>query len=327
MSKILYLSIGNLGSAGVIRELKEDGHYIVGADCREEHHGKYLADKFYKIPKYEDSDFVATVKRIVDENKIDYIFGGHVRSSIILQEASFNSVLSSPPESLRIVSNKYKTYEMFPHLSPKYEKVTNSEELYKKAEKMGFPNETLCIKPVKSSGSRGFRILVDEYDKAEQIFYHKTNPYTTIDGLAEMDFPPLLLMEYLKGANYHIDILAFKGEIKKAIVSKRLEERFGFGFSLEYEDRSDYLNIAEEVVKKLELSYNCFIQVMGGKILEVGGRAAGSVCIGLDLVKGAIRLAKGEEPTTTTNKVSIIRYWKEIFVDSETGEFFERNTH
>jgi hypothetical protein len=108
--------------------------------------------------------------------------------------------------------------------------------------------------------------------------------------------------------------------VRKAVVSHRMEERFGFGFSLACDDRPEYVDIAEEVVSGLDLNYNCFIQIMDGKLLEVGGRMAGSGGIGLDLAKGAVDLAEGREPNTDVRDVQMLRYWKEIFVDQETDE-------
>lgn len=318
---LLYPSCGGLGWPAAWAELKEEGHRIVGTDVRGNHHGKYLTDEFYEVPPYEKRDaFVDRIDTIVEEEDIDYIMGGHTRELIILQESGYDNVLTSSPDVLRATEDKYETYDRFRDISPEFTKIETSEELYREAERMGFPDRTLCVKPVIGSGSRGFRILVDDYDKTEWTFEHKKDPHIRIDELAKLDFPPLLLMEYLDGPVYHIDMLANEGELKKAVVSHRVEERFGFGFSLECDQRPEYVDLAETIVSELGLNYNCFIQVMDGKLLEVGGRMAGSGGIGLDLVKGAIDLAEGREPNTEATPVQMIRYWKEIFVDQETDE-------
>lgn len=318
---VLYPSCGALGWPAAWAELKEEGHRIVGTDVRDEHHGKYLADEFYQVPPYSEPErYVRAIEEIDRAEDIDYVMGGHTRELILLQEHGFDNVLAGPPEALRTTEDKFETYERFSHLSPEFARVETSEELYREAERMGFPERTLCVKPVVGSGSRGFRILVDDYDKTEWTFEHKKDPHMTIDELAELDFPPLLLMEYLDGPVYHVDILADEGEVKKAVVSYRLEERFGFGFSLACEDRPEYVELAEEVVGELGLDYNCFIQVMDDKLLEVGGRMAGSGGIGLDLAKGAIDLAEGREPNTEVTPVKMIRYWKELFVDVDSDD-------
>lgn len=301
--------------SSITTELQGDGHFIVGVDCREEHHGRYVSDKFYRVPRYTDEGYVNKIREIVDQESIDYIMSGHTMETIILQEAGFKNVITSPPSVLRIVIDKHKTYSMFPQFSPLFTKIQTSDELYTQTEKMGFPDRKLCVKPCISSGARGFRILVDDYDKTEWTFKHKRDPHITIDGLASLSFPSLLLMELLEGPQYHLDILAYKGEIRKLVMSYRLEERFGFGFSLECHHVQEYEDMAREIVRKLGLSYNCFIQVIDGKLLEVGGRMQGSISIGQDLVTGALDLFEGREPNTGVRKVKMIRYWKEIFID------------
>ena len=319
------LSCGGLGFGSATAELQKEGNYVVGVDARDEQHGKYLTDHFYLVPRYSgetQQDYIKAIAKIVEKEKIDYIMGGHTKELIILQEAGFDNVLSSSPKSLRLITDKFEAYKKFSDISPGFYKVETPNELYACAEKMGYPDNKLCIKPCVGSGGRGFRILAEDYDKTKWTFEDKSNPYMTIDELAQLTFPPLLLMEYLEGPQYHLDILAYKGEPKKIVVSYRLEERFGFGFSLECEDRPEYEQIAKRIVKELDLSYNCFVQLKAGKLIEIGGRMQGSVPIGLDLAVGAVKLAKGEEPNIRIRKVRMIRAWKEIFYDMETGEIF-----
>lgn len=317
MSVILQLSCGALGSAGVLRELKKDFHKVIGVDCRSNHHGQYLFDKFYTVPAYsEHAAYIDAIKKIVEENHVDFIIPGHTKELIILQEAGIKKVIASPVSALKIVTDKHKTFSMFPHLSPKFAVVKSPEKLQEEAYKMGFPEKQLCIKPCVSSGGRGFRILSDGYDKKKWVFEHKSNPYIAIDELSQINFPPLLLMEHLKNPNYHVEVLAHNGKLLKSVVSYRLEERFNFGFSLKVVNKPEYIEIAREVVEKLGLTYNHFIQIMDDKIIEIGGRMAGSVPIGLDMMRGAIQLAEGKNPLLLAHKnIKMIRYWKELFIE------------
>ena len=321
MSNILILSCGGLGEPAVMKELKDDGHFIIGVDSRDEHQGKYLSDKFFRVPSFaKKRKYLEVINRIVRSENVDYIMGGHTMELCILQDSGYNNVLASPPEALRIIMDKYKTYKKFPHLSPEFAIVENSDQLRKAATDMGFPHRTLCIKPKVSSGSRGFRILADDYDRREWIFNRKKNPFITMEELMAVDFPPLLLMEFLEGPQYHLDILANKGKIEKIVISYRLEERFGFGFILECESKKEYVETAKEIVSTLGCDYSCFIQLIDGKLIEVGGRMQGSVAIGLDLAKNAVRLASGQPLEMSNREIRMIRYWKEIFVDKDTLE-------
>ncbi|MFW9820753.1 MAG: hypothetical protein ACFFE5_14180, partial [Candidatus Thorarchaeota archaeon] len=110
------LSCGGLGYGSVTSELQREGHYIVGVDAREEQHGRYLTNKFYKVPRFSgvsQQDYLNTINELVEKESIDYIMGGHTMELIILQEAGFKNVLASSPKSLRTITNKFNTYTKF----------------------------------------------------------------------------------------------------------------------------------------------------------------------------------------------------------------------
>lgn len=321
MSNILFLSVGGGGWPGAMAELKEEGHYIVGTDCREEHHGKYLPDEFYQVPRYEDREaYVEAIREVVETEEIDYITGAHTREFIILQEEGFDGVLAADPDALRATEDKHETYEQFEDISPDFARVETTEELYEASERLGFPDREICIKPCIGSGGRGFRRVVEDYDKTEIVFEHKANPYITLDELAELDFPPLVMMEFLEGDIYHVDILADEGEVVKAVPSVRIEEKWGYGFSLECVDKPEYIEMAERVVEELNLDHNCFIQIKDDKLMEAAGRMAGSGAIGQDLMQGSIALAEGRSPNTEVTPVKMVRYFENVFMNPETDE-------
>lgn len=321
IKNILYLSAGSYGSTGIIQELRNwEGRdfRIIGVDIKEKTHAKHVCDAYYQVPRYTDSHYVSAIREIVKKEKIDICaFGGHTREKIILMENNVVPIISSDPSVLKITSSKFKTYKLFPEFAPDYIYLQKGDNVFKAAQKLGYPQREICFKPAVSSGGRGFRIIAEpDFDKTNAIFKERTNPYITLSELDSLDFPPLLLMERLKGRNFHIDILAKDGVIKKAVVSYRIEEIMGLGFSLETtNERSWYLKIAEVVVRRLGLSYNCFIQLMGNKLLEIGGRPAGSVPIGQDLVKGAIQLYEGEEPSIKVKQIRMLRHWVPIFTE------------
>ncbi len=316
---ILYLSAGSYGSTGVIQELRNwrrRNFKIIGVDIKLKTHARRICDKYYRAPRYTDASYIPVIRDIVKRERIDVCaFGGHTAEKILLMENSVVPVISSNPDILRITGSKLKTYRMFPEYAPDYIYLQKGDDIFKAADELGYPQREICFKPAISSGGRGFRIVAGpDFSMTNAIFRERTNLYITLEELDSLDFPPLLLMERLEGRNFHIDILAKDGRVKKAVVSYRIEEMMGLGFSLETTDeRPEYLGLAESIVRKLGLSYNCFIQLMGDKLLEVGGRPAGSVPIGQDLVKGAIQLYEGEKPNTNVEQVRMLRHWVPIF--------------
>ena len=153
--------------------------------------------------------------------------------------------------------------------------------------------------------------------RIEVVIYLDRQDWSFRASLCQEDAQPLVpFLERLKGKNYHVDILAKDGEIKKAVVSYRTAELEGLGFCLKTTtEKPEYLDMAVTIVKRLGLSYNCFFQVMGDKLLEVGSRSAGSVPIGRDLVLGAIELYEGQEPNPRVEQCTMLRHWVPMFIE------------
>ena len=315
---ILYLSAGAYGSTGIIQELRSwegRGFRIVGVDIKEKTHATHICDVYYQVPRYTDAWYAPAIREVILKEGIDICAFGHTKEMAFLRGRGI-PVLASDPTTLEITSSKLKTYGLFPEYAPDYIYLQKGDDISSAAERLGYPHREICFKPAVSSGGRGFRVIVEpSFDKTGVIFEERYDPYMTLEELDALDFPPLLLMERLYGRNFHIDILAKDGVVKKAVVSYRIEEMMGLGFSLETTtERPEYLEIAAAIVQQLKLSYNCFIQLMGGKLLEVGGRPAGSVPIGQDMVRGAIQLYEGEEePNTDVEQVRMLRHWVPIF--------------
>jgi carbamoyl-phosphate synthase large subunit len=322
VKNLLYLAVGSHGSTAMISELKTwlgREFKIVGVDVKKETHGRYICDRFYVVPRFDDPLFISEIELIVKYEKIDLCVFGPTAGLIRLQEHGVVPVLSSPTSVLKITQNKAKTYEMLPELAPDHVLLEKGDDIYKAAEKLGYPDRKICFKPAVSSGGRGFRVIVpNDNNKTHEVFYERESRGITLKELDSLDFPPLLLMEYLEGKNYHIDMVAKDGILEKAVVSYRLEELAGLGYHLETTtEKPEYLELAETVVSRLGLSYNCFFQMIDNKLLEVGGRAAGSAPIGQDFVRSAVLLYEGIDINKTVRQVKMLRQWVPLFVNKE----------
>jgi hypothetical protein len=57
--------------------------------------------------------------------------------------------------------------------------------------------------------------------------------------------------------------------------------------------------------------------MIDNKLLEVGGRAAGSAPIGQDFVRSAVLLYEGIDINKTVRQVKMLRQWVPLFVNKE----------
>lgn len=322
VKNLLYLGAGAFGSTGILSEFKcwpTREFKVVGVDIKDETHAKHIFDKYYKVPRFDDSKFIPVIEEIVEKEELELCVYSPTVGYILLQDHQIIPVLSSSSKVLKITRDKAKTYEKFPDIAPDYILIKKGDDIYEAAKRLGYPNRELCFKPTISSGGRGFRVIAPpSYDKTREIFYERESKSITLQELNLLDFPPLLLMEKLKGKNYHVDVVADRGKLKKAVVSYRLEELSGLGYSLETTlERPEYVDIAKMIVSRLNLSYNCFFQLMGGKLLEVGGRGAGSVPIGQTFLRDALLLYEGKDVKKTVKQVKMLRQWVPLFIDKE----------
>ena len=109
------------------------------------------------------------------------------------------------------------------------------------------------VKPPLSNGSRGVRVIAQDFDRKKTFYEEKPSSlYTTIDELHAVlgdEFPELIVMEYLPGEEYTVDVCRLGNEII-ALPRKRLAIRSGITFAASLE-KNDFL------ISALVFNINC----------------------------------------------------------------------
>ena len=103
-----------------------------------------------------------------------------------------------------------------PH--PRYEVFRGGDECIKASDKLGYPENAVCVKLANKAGSRGVRILSEkayDYERFENLKPSSKlisrKAFLQILG-CKMD-TPILMQEYLPGDEYSVDLLADHGKI------------------------------------------------------------------------------------------------------------------
>ena len=227
---VLITAAGNVFMPGTTACIKENGERsirLVGADMSEDAGILKMCDAAYQVPRGDDPRYVDALLDICRKEKIDILLP---IMSVELQSLAENRgrfeelgtrVSVSEPEALSIANNKRKLLgflkknglpcaEFFP--------VRSAEEMEEAAAVLGYPEKRVCVKATEGSGSRGFRIL-DETTSRFDIFLHE-KPTSGLIRLQELlstlneapVFPELIVMEYLEGPEYSVDLLADRGK-------------------------------------------------------------------------------------------------------------------
>jgi carbamoyl-phosphate synthase large subunit len=218
--------------------------------------------------------------------------------------------------------------------------VKSLDSLIDTAEELGYPNKAVVVKPPVSFGSRGFRVLRENTSWSVRRFLSEKPDATEIslDDLskiltrdAAVEFPPLLVTEYLPGNEYSVD--AFIGE-KVAVAIPRLRKQIvnGISFRTSLEYRRDVTDYTLRAGKELGLKYAFGFQFKLDyadvpKILECNPRVQGtmvaSVFSGVNVIWMAVREAIGaplDRLSDTLKKSDFYRFWGGIGVSESSIE-------
>ncbi|APQ75873.1 carbamoyl phosphate synthase-like protein [Clostridium botulinum] len=214
--KILLTAIGK--RVQLIKYIKKHGE-IIGADAGELAPAIAFVDKFYKIPKCTDINYIDSLLDICKKEKIDLL--------IPLYEREFNTLcnnrekfkelgttlLLSHKNLISICNDKWNTYKFFIenniNTPISYTKENIENILKDNPEKLNFP---FILKPLDGMGSAG-------------VF--KANNKTQLDFFKDYIKEPII-QEFVEGTEYTIDVLCdLKGEIISIVPRERIEVRSG----------------------------------------------------------------------------------------------------
>lgn len=289
--KIVLTACGCPGASTLIRMLKNNGEReieIIGTDMREEAIGRFLTDDFYKVPPGRSENYIEAMLSIVEKEKPDILFpeSSYEVYPIALNKKKFEGlgtkVLVSEPEPIKTCIDKHLMYETLKgHVElPEYYLPKNIDEFLNYAKKLGYPQKKICFKPPISKGSRGFRIIKDDMDKAELLLKHThSNKYITMDDFMNIfkkiePFPQLLLMEFLEGKEYTIDALVKSGKILFSEVKTREDVDTGLAMYFIKRNMPELVEYSQKILSEIPLDYCINIQTKGGKLLEINPRVS-----------------------------------------------------
>ena len=228
---VLITAAGNVYMPGTTRCLRENGERnirLVGADMNDDPTMLEMFDVYYPVPRGDSPEYVDVLLDICARERVDVILP---IMSVELEALAANrkkfeqigtQVSVSDLVPLRIANNKLSLFDYmvekgFPCAG--YRAVKSADTLYQAALDLGYPDVPVCVKTTSGSGSRGFRILDAKLSKYDILFHQKpTSCYTTLDELMEIlrsaeSIPEMMVMEYLPGTEYTVDLLADHGKV------------------------------------------------------------------------------------------------------------------
>ncbi len=342
---ILVTGAGAPGIQGTLYSLKQnyDGREvrITGTDMKDSVAGRYLTDEFRIIPAAKDTS--AYLERMLDlcaEGKIDVLVPQNTMELLTLAghkaefEAAGTKILVSDAASIDSANDKFHLFEVARKAGvavSQYGLCSNYPELVQLVERFSAKNGMAVVKPPLSNGSRGVRIITAGRDRKRDFYAEKPNSlYTTLDELHDIlgeEFPQLLVMEYLPGDEYTVDV--FRTPERFCAIPRRRETiRSGITFtaSLERDERMISYSRALADACGLTLCFGFQFKMDEESrpvLLESNPRVQGTMVMstfcGANIIYSSVKYLLGEEvpPFYINWDTKLYRYWGAIGVNGE----------
>lgn len=263
-TKVLIYPCGAENALEVYAAIRHSVHLEICAASSKTDHSKLIYDtEIHKLPNVQEDNFVEEVNKLVELEKIHFIFPTH--DTVALYLAKFRDLIAAKIITSDYTTNKicrYKletfkflsTEEFIPHV---YNDNLNAIS--------HFP---IFAKPNVGEGAKGV-CKIDSYEALHTISEKNKD---------------LIFVEYLPGKEYTIDCFTDRfGTLKFAGVRERIQIQMGISFhNREVQLSEEFQNIAITINQKLSFRGLWFFQLKEDskgnlKLLEISTRVAGSM--------------------------------------------------
>lgn len=332
---VLVTGSGAPGIKGTLYSLKNNfdnrSIKVIGTDIQQEVIGKYFCDNFYRISRPSEMDYLDQLLSICEHEDVDVILPQNTLELSVLAEnkSLFSSVGTfvavSDASAISVANDKFKLMTLAHQISiptPKFSLVKSKDALIEQAKKMGWPEKPVVVKPPMSNGMRGVRVIDESLDLKKRFYSEKpTSLFLKMDTLLNIlgpHFPQLLVMEYLPGAEYTIDVLnANKYTI---IPRKRDFIQSGITFEGTVEQHDELIKYAQKLSHATGLQYTFGFQFKVDergvpRLLESNPRIQGTMVLstfaGANIIYAAVKHAMHEyvPDFKIIWGTKILRYW------------------
>jgi carbamoyl-phosphate synthase large subunit len=283
---VVVTASGAPGTAALLRALRENGERdvrLVGTDMQERAIGRHLCDAFHVVPPGSDAGFADAVRDVVEREGADAVLpqSSFDLPGLAAARDSFPvPVLVSPPSTVARANDKAETYALLDRIGvrgPAWRRVRGGSAVVEAARDLGYPGRDVALKPIFSSGSRGFRILSAGADRREQLLTNRPGVAEALrlEELVELlgdDDTELLVLELARGGERTIDGIADGERVVLGHPKTREGMRAGLAMYFVTLDDPALMELADRIVRELEIEHFFNIQLVGEHVIEINPR-------------------------------------------------------
>lgn len=330
---VLITAVGGPTALGILKCLKDiDDLCLVGTDSQKHTAGGMFCDKFYCISRISNlEEYKKEIAEIVQNEEIDIIFPTLQDEILIYQEFKNElqvEVALPLSDNFEVLIDKEKLYKYLKTTClskyiPKYYVFETNDELQQIVKQHFSDEQYICVKGVQGHGGLGFATLTNKANYLKAISEGKTKILNIEDYYEVKSNNKRMVMEYLSGIEYSVDVLVHDGEVVVAIPRRRNRVSNGIVIDGIVENNQEIIDMASKVAKAI--AYNGFINLQfinsneGFKLTDVNARFCGSqvmsfgagvnfpyLYIKYNLLKDYVNVS----PRWNTR---MVRYWESCF--------------
>lgn len=320
--KILLTGAGAPGAGSIVECLRNNGESeveLVGVDKNVNISTKGIFDYIYRVPSAEDSYFIKELKEICKKNKIDIVVP--IVTKELLKLAKYKKEFEEMGtivnvldyKTLNIVNDKLKLFNYLKEQGfdiPAFCEVKKTEDIREKAQNFDYPMKNVVLKQTYGNGSRGIRVLSEKISRYDLFFNEKPNSMVcTLEDIESIlseknTIPSMMLMEYLPGNEWGVDVLAKEGEVSNIMCRRTTVVQHSITMECQTEHNEQIEKFCKDVVKSLKITGNIGFDFKedgdgNAKIMEINPRLTATVAInniaGINFPWLGIKQAFGEE--------------------------------
>ena len=298
-----------------------------------------MCDKYYPVPRGDDPSYIDTLLDICRKEKVDVVLPimSVELNALAKNRSKFEQIGTKVSVSelsrLDIANDKLKLLDFMKTKGiacADYWSVHNMKEFKDAAIQLGYPEKKVCIKATNGSGSRGFRII-DESRSRFDMFLHE-KPSACYVTMGEMEsilkeapvFPELIVMEFLPGDEYTVDLLADEGNVLYSCCRKSLGMDNSIMLDGIVVDNEQITKLCSNVVESLKLDGNIGFDIKENSygipyIMECNPRITAGIPVfaaaGVNLPYLNVKRLMGEDLPICDLKCGTIvkRRWMEMY--------------
>lgn len=341
---VLLTAAGSPSAPGLIRCLKNNGERdvrVIGTDMKADPTINQMCDSVHLVPAASADNYIDALLDVCKKEHVDVLIPGISQELPKLQnrisdfEKIGTKVSVSRGEGLLIANDKIALYEYMKEHGfqiPEYRIVQSIEDFIEACKSIGYPHKAICIKIKDGSGSRGIRIIDPQRSRYEIFAGEKPNSFfTTYEDMLSIlreakIFPQLMIMDYLPGLEYSVDLLAEHGKTLYIVGRESNIINASIPQEATLAKNEEAYTLAKEIVYSLQLDGNVdldfkFDENGHPQLMEINPRLAATLSViaagGCNLLYLRVKQLLGEKlPNVQVQYgVKLKRRYGEYFCD------------